>query len=167
MSELSAMPMNGLMLAISDLLYRPYDDSIVSVGLLILRVFIGPCFIMHGLGKLGVVGPGNMQGFEGWLRSLGFPAPAFQARMAMLSELIGGALLTIGLFTRPVSAILIGTMCVAAFFGHKGGGYLVTNDPPGNEYPLNLAAICLFFLLLGAGAYSADAFLFAPHATGG
>ena len=87
--------------------------------------------------------------------------------MAMLSELIGGALLTIGLFTRPVSAILIGTMCVAAFFGHKGGGYLVTNDPPGNEYPLNLAAICLFFLLLGAGAYSADAFLFAPHATGG
>ncbi|NIR41547.1 MAG: oxidoreductase, partial [Actinobacteria bacterium] len=44
--------------------------------------------------------------------------------------------------------------------GHKGGGYLITNDPPGPEYTINLAVICLVFILLGPGAHSLDAMLF-------
>lgn len=146
---------------IAEWLYRGYDDQLVNWALLILRGFIGPCFVVHGLGKLGLVGPGSMQGFEAWLKSLGFPAPALQARLAMLTEIVGGVLLTSGLFVRPACCLLLGTMLVASFFGHRGGGYLVTNTPPGNEYPLNLAAICIVFILLGAGAWSLDALLFA------
>lgn len=130
-------------------------------ALLIFRITLGICFIVHGLGKLGIVGPGNMTGFAGWLNSLGLPAPALQARMAMLSELIGGALIACGLLTRIAAFFCMMAMIVAASIGHKGGGYLITNNPPGNEYALNLAILMLVLILIGPGVYSLDALLFA------
>ena len=127
---------------------------------LVARVFIGICFVIHALGKLGVVGTGNMQGFVEWLESLGVPMAPVQARIAMLSELVGGTLLTLGLFTRPACLVLIGTMIVAGRLGHRGAGYLITNEPPGAEYTINLAAICFVLLLLGPGVFSLDALIF-------
>jgi putative oxidoreductase len=131
-----------------------------DLAILIGRLFIGVCFVIHGLGKLGLVGTGNMQGFVQWLESLGVPMAPVQARMAMLSEITGGTLLALGLFMRPACVLLIFTMIVAGRLGHRGAGYLITNDPPGAEYTVNLAAICFVFLLLGPGAYSLDALLF-------
>ncbi|NNL84592.1 MAG: DoxX family protein [Myxococcales bacterium] len=133
----------------------------VDVGLLLLRLFIGICFIVHGLGKLGLVGTGDMDGFVAWLDELGVPMPDVQARIAMLLEIVGGVLLTLGLFTRPAAALLIGTMIVAARLGHRGAGYLITNDPPGAEYTINLAVVCGLILLLGPGSVSFDAAFFA------
>lgn len=69
------------------------DPWFLHWALLLLRVFLGVCFVVHGLGKLGLVGPGNMSGFTSWLQSLGFPLPALQARAAMLTELVGGSLI--------------------------------------------------------------------------
>ncbi len=131
-------------------------------AILVLRLFIGVCLVVHGLGKLGLVGSGNMQGFVGWLQSLGVPFPAIQARLAMLAELVGGALIVLGLFYRPAAALCAVTLLVAAFLGHKGAGYLITNNPPGLEYALNLAAVLGAMLLLGPGALSLDALWFAP-----
>jgi putative oxidoreductase len=124
------------------------------------RVAIGVCFVIHGLGKLGIVGTGNMAGFVEYLRSLGVPMPHVQARMAMLSELCGGSLLALGLLTRPACLLLIVTMIVAGRLGHKGAGYLITNNPPGAEYTINLAVICGLFLLTGPGMVSLDYLLF-------
>lgn len=132
----------------------------LDVALLAGRVAIGVCFVIHALGKLGLVGTGNLQGFSEWLRSLGVPLPELNARIAMLSELGGGAALALGLLTRPACLVLIGTMLVAGLLGHRGAGYLITNDPPGAEYTINLAVICGMFLLIGPGAYSLDALLF-------
>jgi putative oxidoreductase len=138
------------------------DTNVVltSVALLIGRLAIGICFVVHGLGKLGLVGTGNMQGFVEWLESLGVPMAPVQARMAMLSEIGGGTALALGLFTRPACLLLIFTMIVAGSLGHKGAGYLITNDPPGAEYTINLAVICFVFLLLGPGRLSLDYALF-------
>ncbi len=135
-------------------------EGLFDLALLIARGFIGVCFIVHALGKLGVVGPGNMQGFVEWLESLNVPFAPIQARIAMLSELVGGSLLAAGLLTRPACLLLVGTMIVAGRLGHKGGGYLITNNPPGAEYTINLAAICACLALLGPGRYSLDALFF-------
>ena len=136
------------------------EEMMTEVAILLLRIFIGPCFIVHALGKLGLVGPGNMEGFAGWLESLGVPFPKLQAKAAMLAELLGGICVTLGLFYQPALLILFGTMVVATAIGHKGGGYLITNNPPGREYALNLAVICVVMLLLGPGQYSLDAYIF-------
>jgi putative oxidoreductase len=134
--------------------------GLVDLALLAGRLAIGVCFVIHGLGKLGLVGTGSMEGFVAWLRELGVPQPAIQARMAMLSELTGGSLLALGLFTRPACALLVFTMIVAGRIGHRGAGYLITNDPPGAEYTINLAVICGCFALAGPGRLSVDFLIF-------
>ncbi len=134
--------------------------GLVDLAVFVGRVAIGVCFVIHALGKLGLVGTGNLAGFTDWLRSLGVPAPWLQARIAMLSELGGGTLLALGLFTRPACVVLIGTMVVAGLLGHKGAGYLITNNPPGAEYTINLAVVCFMFLLIGPGAVSLDKLFF-------
>lgn len=136
------------------------SDGAFDFALLIIRLFIGPCFVVHALGKLGVVGSGSMEGFASWLEDLGVPFAAVQARMAMASELVGGALLTVGLLTRPACLVLVFTMLVAGKLGHRGAGYLITNDPPGAEYTINLAAIAFALFITGPGAVSLDALIF-------
>jgi putative oxidoreductase len=131
-----------------------------NTALLAGRIAIGACFAIHGLGKLGLVGSGNMQGFVAFLESAGVPYAPIQARVAMASELIGGSLLALGLFTRPACLVLMATMIVAGRVGHKGAGYLITNDPPGAEYTVNLAVFCGVLLLLGPGLFSLDQILF-------
>lgn len=142
------------------LLLDTWNTSVRDLAILIGRVAIGICFVTHGLGKLGLVGTGDMQGFVAWLKELGVPNAEIQARLAMLSEIGGGSALALGLVTRPACLLLIFTMIMAARIGHKGAGYLITNDPPGAEYTINLAVICGVFFLLGPGAYSVDALLF-------
>jgi putative oxidoreductase len=118
--------------------------------------------VVHALGKLGVVGTGNLEGFASWLEDLGVPFAGLQARMAMLSELVGGTLLTVGLFTRPACLVLVITMLVAGKLGHRGAGYLITNEPPGAEYTINLAAIAMALFIMGPGTISLDFLLFPP-----
>ena len=131
-----------------------------DVALLVGRVAIGVCFMFHAFGKLGIIGNGTLDGFGQWLADLGVPMPQLQARMAMLSELVGGALLALGLVTRPACLVLIGTMIVAGAVGHRGAGYMITNDPPGAEYTINLAVICFLLLMTGPGKVSLDYLFF-------
>src|SRR5262245_26033038 len=52
--------------------------GLVDLALFAGRIAIGVCFVIHGLGKLGLVGTGSMQGFVAWLRELGVPHAAIQ-----------------------------------------------------------------------------------------
>jgi len=135
-------------------------DSLIDLAMLVGRLFIGVCFMVHACGKLGLVGTGNMTTYIGWLESMGIPFAPVQAYMAMLTELLGGLALAIGFMTRPACLVLAFTMIVAARLGHKGDGYLITNEPPGAEYTINLAAICALFFLIGPGMFSVDALVF-------
>ena len=64
------------------------------------------------------------------------------------------------MFTRPACLLLVGTMLVAGRLGHRGAGYLITNDPPGAEYTINLAGICFALALTGPGVISLDRLIF-------
>ena len=74
----------------------------------VLRIVTGLLFLEHGTGKL-----------------LGFP-PSDHAAPTLFSligvqgalELVGGLLILIGLFTRPVAFVLAGDMAVAYFMAH-------------------------------------------------
>ena len=46
-----------------------------------------------------------------------------QAGIAGLLEMVGGGLLLVGLFTRPVAFLLSGEMAFAYFIGHAGKGF--------------------------------------------
>ena len=99
----------------------------------------------------------------GCAKILGFPVvPAFQGvKLASLYgaagsiELIGGFLLLIGLFTRPVAFILSGEMAAAYFLGHFPKGFipLVTG---GNEAVI-YCFVFLYIFFAGGGPWSVDA----------
>ena len=135
-------------------------EGLVDLAVLVGRLFIGICFMVHAFGKLGLVGTGNMAGYIGWLESMGLPFARLQAYMAMSTELLGGLALATGFMMRPAALLLAFTMIVAARLGHKDAGYLITNEPEGAEYTINLAAVCFVLFLIGPGAYSLDAMIF-------
>jgi len=119
-----------------------------DVGLFGMRLFAGLSLALaHGLGKL----PPSEQ-FVAGVAKLGFPAPAFFAWAAGLSECLGGLLLAVGLFTRPAAATILITMLVAGLRRHA-------LDPfKDKEKAFLYAAIALACLGLGAGRVALDHF---------
>lgn len=120
----------------------PYAECIHDT----LRIVAGYGFLLHGLQKIfGVLG-GQQQEL---LSLLG---------VAGLVELVGGALIALGLFTRPAAFLASGQMAVAYFLGHvaREGSFLfpvVNRGEPAVLY-------CFLFLYLaasGPGAWSLDA----------
>lgn len=115
-------------------------------ALSVLRIITGLMIIEHGMGKI-----------------IGFPAYPAYANVQPMSligaagfiELIGGALLILGLLTQPAAFILAGEMAFAYFMVHA----------PKSFYPLinggTLAIIycfaCLYLSTAGGGPWSVDA----------
>jgi putative oxidoreductase len=114
----------------------------------VLRIVGGLVLLQYGLAKL--FGWPAVKMFENlpWLSLFG---------VAGMFELIGGSLLVLGLFTRPVAFVLSGEMAAAYFIEHF----------PHSFFPLlnrgDLAVIlCFTFLYLafaGGGPWSVDAMM--------
>jgi putative oxidoreductase len=75
---------------------------------LLARIAVGWVFLMTGWGKLAA-----LEQITSYFRSLGIPYPELQAPFVAGVELVCGALLLAGLFTRVAALPLIGTMVVA------------------------------------------------------
>lgn len=126
-------------------------DTLVNVGLLVLRIGIGLIFIIHGVPKL-------MGGVEGWTQlgstmsivGISF-APAFWGFMAAATEVVGGLFIILGLLHRPVAVMLVFTMIVAVLMH-------VTAGDPFTVYSNALKALVVFVALAitGPGVYSVD-----------
>jgi putative oxidoreductase len=121
-------------------------ESWTPRALSVLRIITGLLIIQHGMGKL-----------------LGFPAYPAYASVQPLSligaagfiELIGGALLILGLFTRPAAFILSGEMAFAYFISHAPKDFHPLVN--GGTLAILYCFTCLYLSTAGAGPWSLDA----------
>ena len=113
----------------------------------ILRIVAALIFMEHGTQKL-----------------LGFPlsdrpAPELltMSGIAGVLELVGGALLVLGLFTRPVAFILSGEMAVAYWYAHAPQNFFPVNN--GGDAAILYCFVFLYLFAAGGGPWSLDAWL--------
>ncbi len=113
-----------------------------------LRIIAGLMFMQHGTQKI-----------------FGFPAPAMgpfdiasQIGIGGVLELVGGALLVIGLFTRPVAFLMSGMMAVAYFQFHaaSGGFFPLVNQ---GELAALYCWVFLYIFFAGPGSIAVDTVL--------
>ena len=114
----------------------------------VLRIMAALLFMEHGTMKL-LHFPAAMPGMSGGLPPL--------LLVAGVMELVGGALLAVGLLTRPVAFLLSGEMAVGYFLFHAPHGfYPVLNM---GEPAVLYCFVFLYLVFAGAGAWSVDAML--------
>jgi putative oxidoreductase len=111
----------------------------------ILRIMAGLLFLEHGTQKL-----------------LAFP-PSANPRPELVSllglqgaiELVGGILITLGLFTRPTAFVLAGNMAVAYFMAHAPRNFFPMLN--GGDAAILYCFVFLYLAVAGPGPYSMDA----------
>jgi putative oxidoreductase len=117
----------------------------------ILRIGAGLFFMLHGGQKL-------LGWFGGFGGQPGATAPLGSLMgLAGILELVGGALIVLGLVTRPVAFLLAGEMAVAYFWRHFPQGFWPIENR--GEPAALFALIFLFLAANGAGPLSLDALL--------
>ena len=115
---------------------------------LMLRVGLGVVFVAHALFKIVVL---TMPGTEQFFEASGFPG--WTAYPVTAVELIGGALLIVGLHTRAVALALIPIM-LGALTVHWGNGWSFVAQGGGWEYVAFLIVALSSQALLGDGAWA-------------
>ena len=111
-----------------------------------LRVMTGLLFLEHGLTKI-----------VHWPATEYFPAgqplPTLML-VAGILEIIGGVLITVGLFTRIAAFVLTGMMAAAYFMAHMPSSVFPVQN--GGDAAVLFCFIFLYFASVGAGPYSVD-----------
>ena len=110
----------------------------------VLRAMTGLLFLEHGTQKLfGFPPPPN-------------PGPALLSLLGVqgILELVGGFLILIGFFTRPVAFILAGDMAVAYFMRHAPRGFFPLLN--GGELAILFCFVFLYLFVAGGGVWSVD-----------
>jgi putative oxidoreductase len=114
----------------------------------VLRIVTAYLFIAHGSAKL--LGVPHQEMFDG-LKLMSMMG------LAGVLELVGGALLLIGLFTRPVAFVLSGFMAVAYFMAHASQGSPLVPMLNQGELAVMYCFVFLYLFFAGGGAWSLDA----------
>ncbi|MCM3214526.1 DoxX family protein [Niallia taxi] len=115
------------------------------IGIVVIRVVLGVIFFAHGLSKF----QGGIDNTAGFFTSLGLPG--FSAYLVAGIELIGGALIILGLATRIIAALFAAIMVVAIATVSLQNGLV-----GGFEFDLSLLAMSLLLVLNKEQAYSVD-----------
>ena len=107
----------------------------------LLRIMTGLLFLEHGTQKFFA--------FPG-------PGPALTPLLTVQGflELVGGVLIVVGLFTRPVAFILSGDMAVAYFLRHAPNGFFPSLN--GGKLAILYCFVFLYLFVAGGGVWSVD-----------
>ena len=121
--------------------------------LLLIRLYWGWQLAQSGWGKLH-----HLDKVTEYFQSINVPMPGPTAHVVAALEFFGGILLAIGLFSRPISAILTINLFAAYWFGDHEA-FLSFFSDPGKFYaadPFTFLFVSLIVLLFGPGYISLD-----------
>jgi putative oxidoreductase len=124
------------------------------VALSLFRFITGLLLFQFGVAKIlkfPVIPEGNAYAFLNKVQLMSLPGAAGSI------ELILGALLLLGLFTRPVAFILAGEMAFAYFMGHAPRNFFPIIN--GGTLAIAFCFACLYLSTAGGGPYSLDAMM--------
>jgi putative oxidoreductase len=127
-----------------------------SYMLSILRIVAGLLFLEHGTSK--VLGFPPTPGMPPAAVHAATSTPGYMPMLGHLSgpiELIGGALFTLGLFTRPVAFVISGEMAVAYFTAHFPHGFFPLINK--GELAVLYCFVFFYFVFSGGGPLALDA----------
>jgi putative oxidoreductase len=129
---------------------RTYLGNLQPRALAVLRIVTAYLFMLHGTAKLfGVPHQSTFDGLQ--LVSL--------IGLAGILEFVGGLLILIGLFTRPVAFILCGFMAVAYFMAHASQGHALLPLLNQGDLAVLFCFVFLYLAFAGPGPWSLDAAL--------
>ena len=117
------------------------------VMLSILRIMTGLLFLEHGMQKFLSFPPGKMAGV-----GLALDGPIAYAGIV---ELLCGALITLGLFTRLAAFLASGTMAIGYFLIHAPQDFFPVNNM--GDAAILYCFVFLYFVFAGSGPISVDA----------
>jgi putative oxidoreductase len=126
---------------------RRYLPLNLDVALLVLRLALAAILLYHGLPKLM-----NFGATAGAFQSMNIPAPTFAAGFALISEVIGGILILLGVAVDIAGLLVIIDMIGAIAFVHWANGFDFTKG--GWEHPFTVLAMALTLALAGPGSYA-------------
>jgi putative oxidoreductase len=112
----------------------------------VLRIVAALIFLEHGTQKLF--------GFPGPPMGGNLPAMFSLLWFAAVLELVGGLLLMLGLFTRPVAFILAGEMAFAYWMSHAPRSFFPALN--GGDAAILYCFVFLYFVAAGPGAWAID-----------
>lgn len=122
-----------------------------DISALIARIVLGVILMAHGWQKFN---EWTIAGTTASFEEMGVPLPAITAPLAAVVELVGGALIIIGLGTRWVGLIVALLMLCAAIIVHIPNGIFIDNG--GWELVGAIGAAALMLTAAGAGRISLD-----------
>lgn len=125
----------------------PAEITRLDAGLLLSRLWFGGVLAFaHGLPKML-----DLSGFVAGVGRNGMPMPWVMAPVAAMSELVGGLLLALGLWTRLAAIPVAGTMLVAGLWIHRADPFTK------RELAFAYAVVALVLMATGPGKLSVDA----------
>lgn len=126
------------------------QERLTDYGVTLLRVSLGVMYLAHSIGlKLLTFG---LAGTVGYFESIGLPG--WLAYVTFAAEVIGGAMLVLGIYARWVAVMLIPALLGAIIWAHGGNGWVFTAPNGGWEYPLYLIIVSVAQFLFGDGRYA-------------
>jgi len=110
----------------------------------VLRIVAALIFMEHGTQKLFAFPPSDNPG----------PEVFSLLGLSGVLELVGGALLVLGLFTRPVAFVLSGMMAVAYWMAHAPQSFFPVVN--GGDAAILYCFVFLYLAAAGGGPWSVD-----------
>ena len=120
----------------------------------LLRIGLGLILIPHGCQKLfGMFGGMGLNANAALFQRLGYSPGMFWGTLVGCTEVIAGALLVLGLFTRPAALSIVIFMIFSIHFTSAKGFFWSAG---GMEYSILILLVALVFMIRGGGEYSLD-----------